>query len=191
MAIFALVEQNLNGLMVIFWINLLDSNKNRYEEVFKGNQMLNSSDSPTFSTQDVEELFKQLQIDEFIKNNKSFIYPKLESYDLLVEQTKEQWKYKGPGVLMFIAASLPLIKGIIYVGSNSKNFNEAINWIKEELCWVDPESILVGLTFLRIVEKWKDFYSSEKDEVVNYPCGEKTKQEIWKRIHQRVTLLVE
>ena len=156
--------------------------------------MPNSSDSPDISTQVVEELFQILRIDEFLENNKSLIYPKLEHYDYLVELTKAKDNLKGPGVLIFISASLPLIKGVIHLGTNPENFNRAIEWIKNQLPWVNPEPILVGLIFLRIVEKWGAFYGTERNETTEYkfPSGNITikKQEIWERIHKRVTLLV-
>ena len=120
-----------------------------------------------------EAVEERLKINDFIKNNNVQLYGKLEKCDLGVKNQPES-------DLLFIAECLPLINGIVQIGSTLADFNGAIQWIREKLPDAVPVSILSALTFIYIVE------TAIKDDLVSKDAA---KKEIWKRIHERVKKL--
>lgn len=128
-----------------------------------------------------EAVENQLHVDDFINERKEEIYAKLEDNHrraMLVEDDS-----RG---LMFIAESLPLISGIIYVGSTLKNFNDAINWVRKSLPNADPASVLSALTFFYIVEKgWKEFSDKNRRR-----AEDEKKREMWAHIRKQMDALL-
>ena len=81
----------------------------------------------------------------FIARHKEEIFEKLEH---IYDSDREH-------EFAFIAASLPLISGIIHVGSRVNDYKEATKWVAEEANMpnADPASVLSALTFIYIVDK--------------------------------------
>ncbi len=104
----------------------------------------------------------------FIERHQKTIFDKLEHF-----YTEEEKDHE----FAFIAASLPLISGIIHVGSTVDNYKNATEWIKKEqkMPNADPASVLSALTFIYLVNKgvdeWKTSDSktriNETVEVIN------------------------
>jgi len=116
----------------------------------------------------------QLQVASFIENHKQAIFDKLEENYMRVQKQEQ-------APLMFIAASLPLISGIVHVGSTLEHFKSATAWVRDSLPEADPVSVLSTLTLIDVVERgWRDFEQSSDDQ----------KRWLWRGIHQGVQALL-
>jgi hypothetical protein len=86
------------------------------------------------------------------------------------------------GDMMFIALSLPIMNGIIHVGSNRSDLRKAIEWIlskwKTENKEPDKISILSVLTLMYVVAKGWEAHKNDLG-----------KRDIWLRIVSRVRKL--
>lgn len=87
--------------------------------------------------------------DTFIQKHQEEIFDKLEHLYTNEERDHE---------FAFIAASLPLISGVIHVGSKVDDYREATRWIKEDknMPNADPASVLSALTFIYLVDRGVD-----------------------------------
>ena len=124
-------------------------------------------------TKDAYWVVDCLKVRKFIEEQKLLIYEKLEVCDT-------SGKVMINGDMLFIAESLPVINGIIHVGSTRKTFNDALDYVKGHWQDADPVVLLTALVFIYVVEEaWKEI-GTGKDEA---------KKEIWDRIRKRVLTL--
>jgi hypothetical protein len=94
----------------------------------------------------VEVVENQLKVAQFIDSHKDQIYAKMEANYQRVRDEQQAH-------LMFVALSLPLVSGVIHVGSTLQDFKRASEWVKQKLRVADPVAILSTLTLVYIVEK--------------------------------------
>jgi hypothetical protein len=125
-----------------------------------------------------EEAVDLLVLRNFVRDNKNAIYKQLEDCDARVSQ--------GPSGLdpdaAFIAQSLPLISGVIHVGSTRENFEAAATWVQKQSPHAEPASLLSTLVLLYVVDQgWQD-------ADVSKDADKKTQ---WGRIYQRAQWLCE
>lgn len=112
-----------------------------------------------------------LKIDTFILENKRRIYERLEEYYRDVSGQQD-------GELLFIAESLPFINGIVQVGSNLENYNNALKWVREQFRENVPAvSILSALTLIYIIEE------GANDPIVS---GTAEKKIFWEQIKKSI-----
>ncbi len=118
---------------------------------------------------------EQLKLDDpkssnkktFIQQHQEEIFNKLEL--LYTTYTTKEKNHE----FAFIAASLPLISGIIHVGSTIQDYEEATEWIQqpENMPNADPSSALSALTFIYLVgqgiQYTKDHANQEKQKIWN------------------------
>ena len=104
-----------------------------------------------------EVVVDQLKVDHFIESHQEEIYKQLEEN---ARRTREEG---CEGKLMFMAESLPLISGIVHVGSSLENLTNATEWVRRLLPKADPVSILSALTFIYIVEKGAQEFAASQD----------------------------
>jgi hypothetical protein len=142
-----------------------------------------------------------LHVDDFIEKHSPEIYAWLERR--YVESAQKRVKEDTPSAaaeaitdlssadeaeglddVMFIAESLPVISGIIHVGSRPNYFKDATEWIKKEFPDADanPASVLSALTFIYVVEKAQEYYKAS---------GNEEKRRIWEHICKQVKNLLE
>ncbi len=74
---------------------------------------------------------------------------------------------------------MPLVSGIIQVGSSVENFREAVRWAKECLPNADPGAFLTTLTLIYILTKGRDEFADHEDE---------EKQVTWNRMTEAVLM---
>jgi hypothetical protein len=117
-----------------------------------------------------------LLVEDFFEKHKESIYERLEECDDIAK------KAVAKDDMMFIAESLPIINGLIHVGSKRKDLNKAIDWVRKE--WggeADPIIVLSALVFIYIADQGvKEFRNSEDQE----------ERMIWTRIEKRVQKLL-
>jgi hypothetical protein len=115
-----------------------------------------------------------LNIGDFFGTYKEQIYSKLADCDAIAARSPNS-------EIIFIAESLPVINGIIQIGSTRRTLNKALNWIRAS--WpeeVDPLIVLSGLVFIYIVDR------GEQDHL----NGTEEAQRVWKNIRKRVQKLI-
>jgi len=105
----------------------------------------------------VEAVEDYLQIDDFIESQKDVILKRLEEHYEHVSDESE-------APLLFIAEVLPLISGIVQVGSSVDNFRRAVGWTKACVPSADPGSFLTTLTLIYILEKGRQEFAYDEDE---------------------------
>ncbi len=102
----------------------------------------------------------------FIERHKEQIFEKLKHF----YETEKGHEFA------FIAASLPVISGIIHVGSKVDDYKEATKYIEEKIPNADPASVLSALTFIYLVDKG-----------INDPTIKgRDKEEVWKNMQDLV-----
>lgn len=115
-----------------------------------------------------------LNLENIVKEDlaRNHIYPRLEECEKIAGDA---------GIhsdMIFISEGLPLINGIIQVGSAPQNRKKALDWIKER--WgadADPKIVLSALVFIYVVDRGVAFYSKSSD---------RPKLAIWDQIEDRV-----
>lgn len=128
-----------------------------------------------------EEAVELLKIEDFLNAHIEKIFDRLEQYDHRVLELETQGEIEGE--VIFVAESLPLISGVINVGSSRESFDEACEWVRNKFPGHEPVPLLSALTFVYIVnEKWSKFEQAGS----TMPKEEAEKKEIWERIHDRV-----
>jgi hypothetical protein len=144
---------------------------------------------------DAREAVAQLGIEKFIDIHKEKMYGKIENYERMhcanLEgselETCEITAGKKKGSenkydMIFIAENLPMIYGVIHVGSKLEDFEKANKWAKKLLPGADALSVLSSLTFIYIVDKgWKEFKDNKDEE----------RRKLWEGIRSRVEPLLE
>ena len=122
------------------------------------------------------EVVKILGLNEFIKEYEHDIHEKLkECYYAAVSYPK---KDKEKNSIIFITAALKVIDAIIEMGSNQKNYNEAVNHVKEKFLIENNAKlncIITALVFKYVINRACDKYSKLEDQ-------ESSEYNIWKNI---------
>ena len=119
---------------------------------------------------------KYLNLEKFFNDQRSLIYERLESFHEIAERA---------GVnsdIVFIAEGLPIINGIINVGSKPSNYQEAVRWVRSRPTWgeeADPLLVLSALVFIYVVDRG---YAEHMHDA--------QKMATWERIHDRVGRLL-
>jgi hypothetical protein len=135
--------------------------------------------------QSANEAVKRLGLKDFIQDNKAAIYGQLEDCDTRVS---ERPSGLDPNAA-FVAQSLPLIGGVIHVGSSRTNFDDAATWVQQQSPHAEPNSLLSTLVLLYIVDQgWQDAHAPNQD--AHAPNDEKKKAQ-WESIYQRAKWLCE
>jgi hypothetical protein len=118
-----------------------------------------------------------LKVDGFFEDHKEQIYNRLEECDRIASKSKI-----NPNTL-FIAESLPIINGIIHVGSARVELNTATDWVRKywEASEAHPRIVLSALLFHYVTERGVTAYKNHPDQ---------TKRETWERIRERVSKLL-
>lgn len=119
---------------------------------------------------------KLLNLEEFFSRQKELVYERLEHYDKIATEAGAN------SDMVFIAEGLPIINGIINVGSTQHDYNEAITWVKKE--WghmADPLLVLSALVFIYVVDRGAIDHMAEEDIA---------KQATWEHIRERVRRLL-
>jgi hypothetical protein len=116
---------------------------------------------------------------DFIEDQRDLIFQRLEECDAIAKESG--------ATTLFVAQSLPIINGIIYVGSRSQdNLNQALKWVHSRFAKADPQIVLSTLVFRYIADiglaAYKGTTSTNKD------TGE-PREAIWTRISERVEKL--
>lgn len=137
------------------------------------------------------EAVKTLGVDTFITENKDLIYRKLEDCDMRVFRAQHgdrHWMERPECNIMFIADSLPIVTGIVHVGSTLQNLNDAKQWVKSKVPDADPISVLSALTLLYVAEHGYQNYQEDNTLIEGAEdLGENaSRKEVWKRIYTRV-----
>jgi hypothetical protein len=117
-----------------------------------------------------------LNLEDFFTRQKPLIYERLEHYDRIATDAGAN------SDMVFIAEGLPIINGIINVGSTQDALNEAIKWVKSK--WgdmADPLLVLSALVFIYVVDRGA--LDHIHDEEV-------AKHAAWERIRERVRRLL-
>jgi hypothetical protein len=116
-----------------------------------------------------QKAVEKLGLIEFINAHKTLIDEKIRACDAHVMASEATGDTFGD--MTFIATCLPLAAGIVHVGSELKLFQDAQNWVREDLELPDSTSVLSALTLLYLVQKgWE----------------ENLRDPAWIRIHGRV-----
>ncbi len=117
-----------------------------------------------------------LNVDGFFIAHKPLIYERLEECDQFASKALTN------ADMLFFAESLPIINGIINVGSTRKELNDATRWVTEH--WgggeAQPRIVLSALLFHYVTTRGAE-ESVDKS---------KEQQETWKRIRARVGKLI-
>jgi hypothetical protein len=79
--------------------------------------------------------------------------------------------------LLFIGELLPMMSGIVQVGSSVKDFRRAVAWARSTAPNADPGSFLTTLTLLYLLSRGKDKFSDSDDY---------EKRERWQAMWERV-----
>ncbi|MBU7585014.1 MAG: hypothetical protein KAF91_19255 [Nostoc sp. TH1S01] len=144
------------------------------------------------------EAVKILGIVDFISSNEHLIDRKLEDCDVRVFQAQKRTvkmqsgdRYCMEGSecdMMFIADSLPIVTGIVHVGSTVKELNDAKKWVKSIVPDADPISVLSALTLLYVAEHGYEKYQPDNTFIEGAEdLGEDAKRnKVWERIYERV-----
>jgi hypothetical protein len=124
----------------------------------------------TQAIQIVEEL---LRVDGFIEENKQLILDRLQEIYGAVTAQKQASS-------MFIAGSLPLVSGVIHVGSTVDDFARASAWVRDKSPKEEPVNVLCRFVLVHLAELgWREALESNDDQ----------KRAIWNCIHTAVTPL--
>jgi hypothetical protein len=127
---------------------------------------------------DAVESIGKLAAFDFIEDQRELIFERLEECDAIAKESG--------GTTLFVAQSLPIINGIIYVGSRSQdNLNQAIDWVKSRFGRADPQIVLSTLVFRYIADIGLAAYKGTKS---TNDTGE-PREDIWARISERVEKL--
>ncbi|HEY0379059.1 MAG TPA: hypothetical protein VGC87_19240 [Pyrinomonadaceae bacterium] len=120
---------------------------------------------------------KLLGLRKFFLEHDELIYAKLEDCD------EDAQKGVNNIDMLFFAQSLPIINGIIHVGSTREDLNTATEWVKEN--WkgsaAQPRIVLSALLFLYVTKQGVQRFANSTD---------KNQQLIWRRIDERVGRLL-
>ena len=122
----------------------------------------------------MEEL---LDVREFFLAHKELIYQRLEECDRIAKNAVTN------ADMLFFAESLPIINGIIHVGSTREELNKATDWVREnwEGSEAQPRIVLSALLFRYVTKEGaKEFTNS----VIQ------SKRDAWNRIDERVDRLL-
>jgi len=119
-----------------------------------------------------------LVLERFIRDNKQDIYKQLEDCD---DRVSGRPSGLDPDAA-FVAQSLPLIDGVIHVGSSRDHFDDAARWVQRQSPHIEPDSLLSTLVLLYIMEQ------GLQDARASTNADRKSK---WERIHQRAKWLCE
>jgi hypothetical protein len=150
-----------------------------------------------------DDAVKQLNIADFIRANEGAICGQLEQIDSRVSKAAEGNTLGLNSDADFIAQSLPLINGVILVGSNRQNINAATTWVKEQRPDADPISLLSTLTLVYIVKQAReDACKDAEKEIaeqarasltapVQQPTAGQAKKTRWEGIYRRIQWLCE
>ena len=151
--------------------------------------------------EDAKTAVRLLGIDDFIERNKKDIYDQLERCLLLVAEAEQTGALDLPPDAAFIAEALPLISGIVNVGSNRDTFDKAAAWVQTLIPGANSGRLLSTLTFLYIVDQGRKDSTAQKGELtgeaeaaVPAPEDEKKQQEKerrWDRIYKGAKWLYE
>ncbi len=141
-----------------------------------------------------KEAVEQLGVVKFINTNKALIYRKLEDCEICVLKAQKNM-LSGDSCTegsecdtMFIADSLPIVTGIVNVGSET--LNGAKEWVRDLVPDADPIALLSALTLLYLVENGRKEYEGDNSKMIKNAkdLGENvvTRKEVWRRIYDRV-----
>lgn len=140
-----------------------------------------------------KQAVQTLGVDDFISDNEDLIYRKLEDCD--IRAFKAQTIPSGDRCMegyecdmMFIADSLPIVTGIVHVGSTLNELNAAKGWVRNSVPDADPISVLSALTLVYIAEHGYQKYQQDNTLIKNAEDLGKdaSRKEVWKRIYTRV-----
>jgi hypothetical protein len=147
----------------------LEEYKRRTDEIKR--EARNSYDSAMV----MEEL---LDVREFFLAHKERIYERLEECDRIATAAVTN------ADMLFFAESLPIINGIIHVGSTREELIKATDWVKEN--WeggeAQPRIVLSALLFRYVTKEGAKEFTN---------CTKQSKKEAWSRIDTRVSRLLE
>jgi hypothetical protein len=120
---------------------------------------------------------KLLDVREFFLTHKERIYDRLEECDRIAKNAVTN------ADMLFFAESLPIINGIIHVGSTREELNKATDWVREN--WegqeAQPRIVLSALLFRYVTKEGaKEFADSTIQR----------KKTAWHRINDRVSRLL-
>ena len=121
-----------------------------------------------------------LNLGDFFRRHRDHILDKLEECDSVAQQAEKNQD------MIFFAESLPIINGLIHVGTTREELNKAIEWVKQN--WgdkVDPLIVLSALTFIYVAETGAALAENPPTE-----AGAKVRDRVvWNRINARVKKL--
>jgi len=119
-----------------------------------------------------EKAVKILQLGDFIRDNRGAICCQLEQIDKRITEASGGTTLGLNRDADFIAQSLPLINGVINVGSSRRNMDAAIAWVKTQSPDADPIPLLSSLALIYIVaEAWKDMNQEAQKSAASKPAG--------------------
>ena len=121
-----------------------------------------------------EAVEEHLKVKEFIENHEQDIYEKLEKFEESASVASREDEHA------FIAESLPLIEGIVQVGSTPKDFEKASGWLKGLLPQADPALALSALVLMYVVGRGHQRFSIQ---------GSSAQRASWERMFKRVQAL--
>lgn len=134
----------------------------------------NGAETVTKICNAAETVEDYLRVDKFIENHKEKIFAKL-------EENFGRVKDQPQAHLMFVALCLPLVSGVIHVGSTLQDFNHASDWIKQTLGDVDPVAILSTFTLVYIVKKGLKEFSGSND---------RNRKQLWEDMYDAIQTLL-
>jgi hypothetical protein len=121
-----------------------------------------------------------LNLGDFFKRHRDHILDKLEDSDAAAQRVEKNQD------MIFFAESLPIINGLIHVGTTREELNKAIDWVKQN--WgdkVDPLIVLSALTFIYVAETGAELAENPPQD----KDAKMRDKEVWKRINARVKKL--
>ncbi|HJU56226.1 MAG TPA: hypothetical protein VJ715_16710 [Pyrinomonadaceae bacterium] len=118
-----------------------------------------------------------LDVREFFLAHKDRIYSKLEDCDQIAKRAITNTD------MLFFAESLPIINGIIHVGSTREDLNKATEWVREnwEGSAAQPRIVLSALLFHYVTKEGVKEFTDSTDQ---------SKRITWSRIDERVGRLL-
>jgi hypothetical protein len=125
---------------------------------------------------DPKELVEDfLGLEPFFQRHQDHILDKLEECDEIAEKARRSKD------MIFFAESLPVIDGLIQVGTTREEYKSALKRVREE--WasdVEPAHLISALTFLYVADRGKEIAEGKRK-------AKKARDlTVWRRIDARV-----
>jgi hypothetical protein len=160
-------------------------------------------------SEEAKKIFEEyLKLSTFFKRHQDLILDKLEESDEVAEEAPSR------KIMIFFAESLPIIDGLIQIGTTRKEYDEALKKVGEEIAgWraqdktsaalpsegqavaaappLDPRNYISALTFEYVVARGlhlaEERAQAQGDAAAHQEAAKRL--EVWQRIKHRVDLL--